>query len=1350
MDFFRVCTRESRKKGGPIEVYADYTVGRSKDLMVQGGAFYAVWDEEKGLWSRDEYDVQILVDKKLHEEVEKLTAKGIECDPKYLGSFDNGRWEKFKKFVRSVSDNSHPLDTKIVFSNTSVKKSDYASRRLPYSMAPGDMGAYEELVSCLYSDEERKKFEWAVGAIISGDAKKIQKFLVFFGGPGTGKSTILDLIAKIFGGKIHDGGYVSFFDAQALTGNGNTFATADFKDNPLVAIQHDGDLSKIETNARLNSIVSHEQIKINEKFKATYDNKINAMLFMGTNKPVQITDAKSGLIRRLIDVNPTGNTIETDRYHTLVQRIDFELGAIAHHCLQVYRSMGKNAYGEYEPESMMLRTNVFLNFVDEHHDVFKAQDGTTLNQAWELYKVYCSKAELPYKLTLIRFREELKDYFDDFYDRAPFDGVSARKVYKGFKSQKFRAPIVDTKTKQKTFSLVMEDTESLLDEMYAGLPAQYASAKGTPAKYWDDEEERLINGKMKKPKANQICTTVLGDLDTSKLHFVKVPLNHIVIDFDLEDDDGNKSLERNREAASNFPHTYAEISKSGTGVHLHYIYDGDVDELANEYVEGIEIKVYRGNGSLRRKLTKCNNVSVATINSGLPLREKKMIQPGTLKTEKGLRQMIIKNLRKEYHPGTKPSIDFIEYLLREAHRSGMVYDVSDMRPAIMAFANNSTNQASACLKAVARMDFKSELTDEEVNEKFDQIIREERLVFFDCEVYPNLFVICWKYQGSDTVVRMINPTPTEVENLVQNFKLVGFHNRGYDNHILWGRMLGMINEELYRLSQKLIDNDRDATFGGAWNVSYADVYDFSSDKKGLKKWEIELGIPHMEMDIPWDQPVPENKILKVVEYCCNDVRALEAVFNHCHQDFVARQILADMSGLTVNHSTRQHVMRILFGDDRNEAKKKFVYTDLSEMFPGYKFDPYSKTEKSTYRGEVVGEGGYVYAEPGIYTNVAVLDIASMHPTSIIELNLFGPYTETFRKLLEARLALKHNDRDRFNELLPGVQYPETEEESKALSNALKLVLNSTYGYTCAKFDNEARDPRNVDNIVAKRGALFMVDLKNAVQEQGFTVAHIKTDSIKIPNATPDIIAFVQEFGAKYGYTFEHEATYEKMCLVNDAVLIASYLEPTNPHAKEGDAVVLKRKWKAVGAEFQHPYVFKALFTGESITFKDLCETKQVKEGAMYLRFEDPETLNSVSKEIGEPKEETLRDELTEADPNYGDTHIGRSGLFVPINPDQDVFMGGQLLRIKDGKEYAVTGTKGYLWAEAEMIRTLNPEAIDRMVFECPACEAVEGTGSIADVIDMSYYARLAEEAQESIEKFIGEDTPFASFDEFAA
>lgn len=108
-----------------------------------------------------------------------------------------------------------------------------------------------------------------------------------------------------------------------------------------MAIQHDGDLSRIEDNTRLNSLVSHELMTVNEKFKSTYANRFKCFLFMGTNKPVKITDAKSGLIRRLIDVSPSGNKLSPKEYKAVTKQIEFELGAIAYHCQEVYVSGNK-------------------------------------------------------------------------------------------------------------------------------------------------------------------------------------------------------------------------------------------------------------------------------------------------------------------------------------------------------------------------------------------------------------------------------------------------------------------------------------------------------------------------------------------------------------------------------------------------------------------------------------------------------------------------------------------------------------------------------------------------------------------------------------------------------------------------------------------------------------------------------------------------------------------------------------------------------------------------------------------------------------------------------------------------
>ena len=81
----------------------------------------------------------------------------------------------------------------------------------------------------------------------------------------------------------------------------------------------------------------------------------------------------------------------------------------------------------------------------------------------------------------------------------------------------------------------------------------------------------------------------------------------------------------------------------------------------------------------------------------------------------------------------------------------------------------------------------------------------------------------------------------------------------------------------------------------SYNVSYTDVYDFASagNKKSLKKLEIEMGIHHQELGLPWDQPVPEELWTKVAEYCDNDVIATEAAFHYLKADWTARQILAD-------------------------------------------------------------------------------------------------------------------------------------------------------------------------------------------------------------------------------------------------------------------------------------------------------------------------------------------------------------------------------------------------------------------------------------------------------------------------
>ena len=903
LDFMTISTRI---KQGTTEVFPKFIMKKSKDLMIRGGDFYAIWDKDRGLWSTDEEDVIRLIDidlKEYHESHKE--SLGPNARILYMWDADSGMIDKWHKYCqKQCRDSYNMLDENLIFSNTEINKNDYASKRLTYPLERGDISAYEKLISTLYSEEERHKIEWAIGAIISGDSKTIQKFMVLYGAAGTGKSTILNIIQQLFEG------YYSVFDAKALGSSSNSFALEAFKTNPLVAIQHDGDLSKIEDNTRLNSLVSHELMTVNEKFKSTYTSRFKCFLFMGTNKPVKITDGRSGLLRRLIDVTPSGNKLDKREYDMIMNKIPFELGHIAYHCKEVYLE-DPGYYDDYVPTMMMGATNDFYNFIIDAYHVFKKEDGTTLKAAWEMYKNYCEDAKVQFPLSQRTFKEELKNYFWDFDDRFNFDdGTRVRSYFSGFRTDKFE-DTSGSKSKQKEPEKVklleFNCTESILDDECADCPAQYANEEGTPTKKWDD------------------VTTKLSSLDTSKVHYLKLPENHIVIDFDLTDDEGNKCLEKNIEAASKWPLTYAELSKSGAGIHLHYIYNGDASTLNRVYADHIEIKVFTGKSSLRRKLTKCNDIPIATISSGLPTKgESKMVDFEGIKNEKMLRKMIRRNLNKEYHSATKPSIDYINFLLNDAYDKGICYDVSDMRNEVLAFAAQSTNQSDYCIALVSKMKFKSENPSNAINND------EAPIVFYDVEVFPNLFLVNYKEEGEGKpVVRMINPSPTEIEELMR-FRLVGFNVRRYDNHLLYARLMGYTNEQLYNLSMKIVNTPKGEAnkylFGEAYNISYTDIYDFAAKKQSLKKWEIELGIHHQELGLPWDQPVPEEMWHMVAEYCDNDVIASEAVFHHLKGDFLARQILADLAGMTVNDTTNSLTTRIIFG---KEKKPKLVYTDLA-------------------------------------------------------------------------------------------------------------------------------------------------------------------------------------------------------------------------------------------------------------------------------------------------------------------------------------------------------------------------------------------------------------------------------------
>lgn len=430
-------------------------------------------------------------------------------------------------------------------------------------------------------------------------------------------------------------------------------------------------------------------------------------------------------------------------------------------------------------------------------------------------------------------------------------------------------------------------------------------------------------------------------------------------------------------------------------------------------------------------------------------------------------------------------------------------------------------------------------------------------------------------------------------------------------------------------------------------------------------------------------------------------------------------------------------------------------TKTINAFPGYEFKLLDDGQyHNMYRGTDIGKGGYIRSKPGMYINVALLDIASLHPNSIRAMNCFGKHTKNFTDILDARIAIKHKDYETARKMFDGrlSKYLDDESTAKDLAQALKIAINSVYGLTSANFQNPFRDVRNKNNIVALRGALFMRTLQDEVENRGFEIVAIKTDSIKIANATKEIVDFCMEFANKYGYTFEHEATYDRICQINDADYIARYKDPE--WCKEtygyipGNNVKEGGKWTVTGKQFARPYVFKTLFSKEEIKPEDLCEVFEVKS-ALYLDMNEKlPDVSGYEKELDKLEEKYRKGQLMdttfekECPPlvkkikeGHDYRFIGKVGEFCPIKPGKG---GGILFRKQNDKYYAAPGTTGYRWLESEQVLKstgettvmVDPETGE----EKTVAKKVEISG-LKDIIDDSYYRKLVDDAIDSISEY---------------
>ena len=1226
-DFYKVTTEGPFDKRTQFDykVDVDFNYVYNDDLIVRGGAFAYYWDGEQ--WSKDLRDIVLNIDSNIKSAVNEVRSEHPDSTIKYglAENSNSGIVTKFQKYCQALQTKDIAFNTTIFFDNQTPKRDDYSTIQLNYHPQPGKCDSFDKLAGTLYAPEELDKILWAIGALLTGNMPKIQKFLFLYGAAGTGKGTMLDIISKIFQE------YRADIDLEKLT-NGSQFGTSQIVDVPLL-VDSDSKIDRIKKDTDLLKLVSHEPVMVRKLYQDGYSVAFQGLLVTASNARYDAKNVNSGIHRRALVVHPSGNIVSKEDYNRLMNDINYEVPYIAQKAIDRYTELGEAFYDNYRDEEMVNYSDPFHACVSENLPLFTEKDGITLNQAASIYKEYIEELGWETKGVKQKVKLRLPDYYREFSKYKMIDGVRLTRYYSGFKTEKF--PFLNGKDKPKNVVeceqpswLDLSEQPSLFDKEAAAYPAQLANENGTPKYKWDT------------------VRTTLKDIDTSELHYVKVPQSHIVLDFDMKNENGEKDLELNIKEALSYPQTYAEVSKSGGGLHLHYWYDGDVTKLKNLIKDDVEVKVYTGKSSLRRKLIKCNNLPIAHIATGLPLKEKEVIMYKDIEdihwTEKKLRTFIENCMDKVHHSATKPEMDFIYTVLEQAKDTGVKYNLNDMLDSLTKFAMHSTHNSDYCLGIVNKLTLSTYQTEDEIGNGND-IIDDKDIVFFDIEVFSNLFLVCWKkngfeipawvyddldkdinsgnnYQPSDILKSnwydqhknkdygiWCNPTVNQLEYLLQH-PLVGFNNRKYDNHILYNASLGATPMELYMQSQNIINHTGDGGMKpAAYNLSYADLYEFMDIKQSLKKWEIALGLTHDEFEFPWDQPLAVSNWARCAMYCMHDVDATDKVFNDKHAGqpaWMARKVMCELTEMSPNTKTQTLAEKFLFGDEQR-PQDNFVWYDLAKEFPGYTFDP-NRKPASDYHGKDPSEGGYVSSKPGVYgvsakdynegniidpetgrcKLVTYIDVASLHPHSLIAINYFGKYTPKFQALVKCRMHIKHGELDKAASAFSDIDPALSEKLSKflndpslinGLAHAMKIIINIVYGMTSAKYDNKFRDPRNVDNIIAKRGALFMMMLEEELNARGCNVIHVKTDSMKITNYLQEDIQYAMDRANEFGYTFELECIFDRIALTNKS---------TNIGHIEGKPEYDAHAWEAVGAQYAEPYVFKKLFSHEELVEDD--------------------------------------------------------------------------------------------------------------------------------------------------------------------
>ena len=420
-----------------------------------------------------------------------------------------------------------------------------------------------------------------------------------------------------------------------------------------------------------------------------------------------------------------------------------------------------------------------------------------------------------------------------------------------------------------------------------------------------------------------------------------------------------------------------------------------------------------------------------------------------------------------------------------------------------------------------------------------------RLIVYDVEVFCEDWLVIFKDIETGKYTCVHNDNEELKECISEDCIYIGFNSKHYDQFIIKAICCGFTPQEVKQVNDFIIGG------GQGWECpmlrdfffrfNNVDIKDDMQMGLSLKAIEGHLGLSVEESTVPFDidRPLTEEELKETAKYCIHDVDTTEKLVE-LRKDYLKNKIhigkLAGLDEVKAMGMTNAKLTAALLKAEQkpHDDERKYVYPPnlKREYIPQEVFDFFDRmynpeisdkelfSDKQTFSiGDcpgVVGYGGIHAAIPNYFfveTEDRVIrnkDVASYYPHLMTLCGYTSrniPSAKVFEDVLETRMKAKASG-------------------DKATANALKLVVNTTYGALLNKY-NDLCDPL-MGRSVCITGQLFLMELAQHLYADipDLKIVQLNTDGIMVEcdrKYLPKLDEICDEWQSRTGFELEEDA-----------------------------------------------------------------------------------------------------------------------------------------------------------------------------------------------------------------------------------